>query len=284
MNSNRGQHTDADMKCENGLTPHIEIRNVSKGYVNRRAQRRTREEEGMRAGDRVLVLDSINLSIHRGEMVCILGPSGCGKSTLLKIVAGFEHAGEGTVSVSGNMVTAPRSDGIFVFQHNGLLPWMTVQENVAIGLRHIKDIDQKEQKIRESIEMVELEGFEHHFPHQLSGGMKRRAELARALVVNPEILIMDEPFSGLDFLTHMKMREEVVNMHEFIRKTTLLVTHDIDDALIMGDRVVVLNGRPSHIVLEHTLDFPRPRDFSKISDLGQLRNDIFMMMGVHYAV
>jgi len=161
---------------------------------------------------------------------------------------------------------------------------MTVQENVAIGLRHIKDIDQKEQKIRESIEMVELEGFEHHFPHQLSGGMKRRAELARALVVNPEILIMDEPFSGLDFLTHMKMREEVVNMHEFIRKTTLLVTHDIDDALIMGDRVVVLNGRPSHIVLEHTLDFPRPRDFSKISDLGQLRNDIFMMMGVHYAV
>ena len=114
--------------------------------------------------------------------------------------------------------------------------------------------------------------------------MQRRAELARALAVNPEMLIMDEPFSGLDFLTHMKMREEVVNMHEFLHKTTLVVTHDIDDALIMGDRVVVMSGRPSTIKLEHKLDFPRPRDFERDQALSHLRSEIFLMLGVPYAV
>jgi len=116
--------------------------------------------------------------------------------------------------------------------------------------------------VQEYIEMVELEGFEDHYPYQLSGGMQRRAELARAIVVNPDILIMDEPFSGLDFLTHMKIREEVVNMHELFGKTTLVVTHDIDDALVMGDRIVVMSGRPSSIKLERKLDFPHPRNFS----------------------
>lgn len=264
--------------------PHIEIRNLSKGYVNRRSRRRAKEDEGLHPGDAVQVLDALDLTIYQGEMVCILGPSGCGKSTLLRIVAGFESAGTGKVTIQGKTVATAGSDSIFVFQHNGLLPWMTVRENVGLGLRHLKDVVEKDEKIREFIEMVELEGFEHHYPHQLSGGMQRRAELARALVVNPAILIMDEPFSGLDFLTHMKMREEVVTMHEYIRKTTLVVTHDIDDALIMGDRVVVLSGRPSRVVLERTLDFPRPRDYAKIPELGQLRNDIFMMMGVHYAV
>ena len=132
--------------------------------------------------------------------------------------------------------------------------------------------------------MVELDGFENYYPRQLSGGMQRRAELARALAVNPDTLFMDEPFSGLDFMTHMKMREEVVNMHEFIRKTTLMVTHDIDDALIMGDRIVILNGRPATIQLNSTLDFPRPRDFEKEPELNHLRSQIFLMLGVPYAV
>jgi ABC-type nitrate/sulfonate/bicarbonate transport system ATPase subunit len=139
-------------------------------------------------------------------------------------------------------------------------------------------------KIQEYIEIVELDGFENSYPHQLSGGMQRRAELARALAVNPEILIMDEPFSGLDFLTHMKMREEVVNMHEFLNKTMLVVTHDIDDALIMGDRIVVMSNRPSSVKLMHKLDFPRPRDFERDANLSRLRSEIFLMLGVPYAV
>ena len=231
-----------------------------------------------------LVLNDINMSFEEGEMVCILGPSGCGKSTMLRLIAGFEKPTYGRVLVGEREVTGPSADSIFVFQHSGLLPWMTVFQNVSLGLRHMHDEEERKEKVLEYIEMVELEGFESYYPHQLSGGMQRRAELARALAVNPELLIMDEPFSGLDFLTHMKMREEVVNMHEFIRKTTLVVTHDIDDALIMGDRVIVMSGRPSTAKLIRKLDFPRPRDFERDSGLSRLRSEIFLMLGVPYAV
>ena len=161
---------------------------------------------------------------------------------------------------------------------------MTVWENVGLGVRRMPDPAARAEKIGEHIEMVELDGFEHHYPHQLSGGMQRRAELARALAVNPDILIMDEPFSGLDFLTHMKMREEVVNMHEFIGKTNIVVTHDIDDALIMGDRIVVMSERPARVKMNQSLAFSRPRDFQKDPALNKLRSEIFLMLGVPYAV
>ncbi len=262
----------------------IRIENLKKYYHNRRRRQRTVQEPDLEYGDRVSVLDGIDLEIGRGEMVCILGPSGCGKSTLLRIIAGFLRASSGRVTVDGRPVSGPEPDHIFVFQHSGLLPWMTVSENVGLGLRKMPLRTQREEKIKEFIEMVELDGFENHYPHQLSGGMQRRAELARALVVNPNLLIMDEPFSGLDFLTHMKMREEVVNMHEFFGKTTLIVTHDIDDALIMGDRVVLMGDRPATIKMNRVLDFPRPRDFSKEPDLSRLRSDIFFSLGVAYAV
>jgi ABC-type nitrate/sulfonate/bicarbonate transport system ATPase subunit len=263
---------------------HIVIDGVSKGYVNRRSVHRSRENEGCRAGDRVAVLDDIHLEFHDGEMVCILGPSGCGKSTLLRIIAGFEACDRGGVLIDGRQVDGPNRDHIFVFQHTALLPWLTVRENVGLGVRHMADREEKTRRIQEYVEMVELEGFEDRYPHQLSGGMQRRAELARALVVNPETLFMDEPFTGLDFLTHMKMREEVTAMHEFIGKTIVMVTHDIDDALIMGDRIVVMSGRPSHVKLVRKLDFPRPRDFRKSPALNDLRNEIFLMLGVNYAV
>ncbi|MEJ2038317.1 MAG: ABC transporter ATP-binding protein [Desulfosarcinaceae bacterium] len=230
------------------------------------------------------MLNDINLQFDEGEMVCILGPSGCGKSTMLRLIAGFETPTYGQVSIGGRLVQGPSAESIFVFQHSGLLPWMTVKQNVRLGLRQLKSKEEIREKVTEYIEMVELEGFENYYPHQLSGGMQRRAELARALAVNPELLIMDEPFSGLDFLTHMKMREEVVNMHEFLRKTTLVVTHDIDDALIMGDRIVVMSGRPSTTKLVRRLDFPRPRDFERDSGLSRLRSEIFLMLGVPYAV
>ncbi|MBL0714128.1 MAG: ABC transporter ATP-binding protein [Desulfosarcina sp.] len=263
---------------------HIVIHNVCKAYRNRRRHTRQGDNLAIGYGDCIPVLDHVDLDFAEGEMVCILGPSGCGKSTLLRIMAGFEPATSGSVSIDGRKVKRPGSDHIFVFQHNGLLPWMTVWENVGLGLRQMQDPQAQAEKIAEHIEMVELEGFEHHYPHQLSGGMQRRAELARALAVNPDILIMDEPFSGLDFLTHMKMREEVVNMHEFIGKTTIVVTHDIDDALIMGDRIVIMSDRPSTVKMNQDLVFSRPRDFQKDPDLNKLRSEIFLMMGVPYAV
>ena len=261
----------------------IKIENLTKLFTNRRSKPRNMYDPNDQTGDHVLVLNDINLDFDDGEMICILGPSGCGKSTMLRIIAGFDEPTYGRVLFDGNPVTKPSADSIFVFQHSGLLPWMTVAQNVALGLRHLDPVD-IQPKIQEYIEMVELEGFESYYPHQLSGGMQRRAELARALAVNPEMLIMDEPFSGLDFLTHMKMREEVVNMHEFLNKTMLVVTHDIDDALIMGDRIVVMSNRPASVKLTHKLDFPRPRDFERDANLSRLRSEIFLMLGVPYAV
>lgn len=262
----------------------IVIKNLSKEFVERRHSKRDLGNPAIEQGKGTLVLEDISMEFFEGEMVCILGPSGCGKTTILRIVAGFDTEYQGQVLFNENQITAPSSDNIFVYQHNGLLPWMTVYQNVELGLRHMNDVIQKEETIQEYIEMVELEGFEHHYPHQLSGGMQRRAELARALAVNPEMLIMDEPFSGLDFLTHMKMREEVVNMHQYIGKTILIVTHNIDDALIMGDRVVVLSGRPANVKLNQKLDFDHPRDAKTDPALQELRDEIFFMLGVSYAV
>lgn len=262
---------------------HIMINNLRKEFIERR--RISRNPGSLnKSGVSNLILDNINLEFHKGEMICILGPSGCGKTTLLRIIAGFDVPTSGTVLINGKQIVGPSSNNIFVFQHSGLLPWMTVWQNVELGLRHMKDTKMQKDKIQEYINMVELEGFEHHYPYQLSGGMQRRAELARALAVNPDILIMDEPFSGLDFLTHMKMREEVVNMHEFIGKTIIVVTHDIDDALTMGDRIVVMSGRPSNVKLERKLDFPHPRYFGKEPALNELRDEVFFMLGVSYAV
>jgi ABC-type nitrate/sulfonate/bicarbonate transport system ATPase subunit len=263
---------------------HIRIDKLTKVFTNRRTKPRSLYDPEEYSGDNVLVLDDINLEFEAGEMICILGPSGCGKSTMLRIIAGFERPTYGTVTVSGKRVEGPSAGSIFVFQQGGLYPWMTVAQNVALGLRKVAAEMVITEKVKEYIEMVELEGFESYYPHQLSGGMQRRVELARALAVNPDLLIMDEPFSGLDFLTHMKMREEVVNMHEFLHKTTIMVTHDIDDALIMGDRVIVMSGRPSVIKLVRNLDFPRPRDFERDLNLSRLRSEIFLMLGVPYAV
>jgi ABC-type nitrate/sulfonate/bicarbonate transport system ATPase subunit len=234
--------------------------------------------------DHSLVLDHIDVEFADGELVCILGPSGCGKTTMVRIIAGFESPSSGEVLIDNKPVSGPSSDNIFVFQHNGLLPWLTVQENVQLGLRRMKDKDEMVRRIEEYIDIVNLSGFERHYPHELSGGMQRRAELARALVVNPEVLFMDEPFAGLDFLTRLKMREEIINMHEFFRKTVIFITHDIDEALIMADRVVVFTERPAKVELDLKLEFPHPRDFMNEPDLEALRRDVYTGLGVHYAL
>ncbi|NOQ63246.1 MAG: ATP-binding cassette domain-containing protein [Methyloprofundus sp.] len=258
---------------------YIKIEAITKSYHDRRSAPRKNSDKS----NEIRVLDNINLEFKEGEMVCILGPSGCGKSTLLRMIAGFDSPTSGQVTIHDKAVTGPSDNNIFVFQHSGLLPWMTVWDNVILGVRHLPE-EEKNERAQEYIDIVDLSGFEHHYPHQLSGGMLRRAELARAVAVQPEMLIMDEPFSGLDFLTHMKIREELVNMHEFLGQSMLIVTHDIDDALIMGDRIIVLSSRPSQVKLERTLSFDRPRDLSKIPELSELRDELYFMLGVSYAV
>lgn len=261
---------------------HIRVENLCKEYINRRHQRRKGDPVGI--GEPMRVLDNVNLEFGDGEMVCVLGPSGCGKSTMLRMIAGFDTATSGRILVDDKEVTGPNADYIFVFQQNGLLPWMSVWQNVELGLRSMPDGKEKSARIQEYIDLVELRGFEHHFPHQLSGGMQRRAELGRALAVNPEMLIMDEPFTGLDFLTRMKMREEVVNMHEYIGKTILMVTHDIDDALVMADHIVVMGDRPAQVKMDKMLDFERPRNLNKNKELADLRDEVYFMLGVSYAI
>jgi ABC-type nitrate/sulfonate/bicarbonate transport system ATPase subunit len=264
---------------------HVVIKDLYKYFVERRgASRIIKADVDLNKGDHLLVLDEVNLEFQDGELVCILGPSGCGKTTLVRIIAGFETLSTGTLLIDGNPVAGPSSDNIFVFQHNGLLPWLTVWENVCLGLRHMTDKDELAARAQEYIDVVNLSGFEHHYPHQLSGGMQRRAEIARALVVNPEVLFMDEPFAGLDFLTRLKMREEVINMHELIRKTVIFITHDIDEALIMADRVVVFSDRPAKVKMDFRLDFPHPRDFHLDSELETIRRQVYSELGVHYAL
>ena len=262
---------------------YIELINLRKEYVERRTTRRSEGDQESK-GDKLIALDGIDLEFEEGELVCILGPSGCGKSTMLRLIAGFDTPTSGKILMHGDQVRKPCPESVFVFQQDGLLPWMTVWENMELGLNHIVDEEEKNERINEYIELVELIGFENNYPYQLSGGMKRRAELARALVVNPEMLMMDEPFTGLDFLTHMKMREEVVNMHEFIGKTMIMITHFIDDALTMADRVVVLSERPTKVKMVRKLDVQRPRNIEKDPVLRDLRDEIYLMLGVSYVV
>ena len=262
---------------------HIQLVNLRKEFAERRSHRRD-IEDGECRDDKIIALDGINLEFKEGELVCILGPSGCGKSTMLRLIAGFDEPTSGKVLINEVKVTKPSSDSVFLFQQDGLLPWMTVWQNMELGLGHVTNKEEKAGMVREYIDLVELTGFENNYPHQLSGGMKRRAELARALVVNPDMLMMDEPFTGLDFLTHLKMREEVVNMHEFIGKTMIMITHFIDDALTMADRIIVLSDRPTNVKMVRELDVQRPRNIEKDPLLRDLRDEIYLMLGVSYVV
>ncbi len=252
-------------------------------YIERRKVPRTKKDRGKKQGERVEVLKDITLNIYEGEFVCILGPSGCGKSTLLKLIAGFLQPTSGKIMIDGQEVRGPRPNNIFVFQEGGLFPWLTVYENVAMGIRHVKDEEEKHARVIEYLEMVDLTGFENHYPHMLSGGMKQRAEIARALAVGPEILYMDEPFSGLDFLTRLHLREELVNMHLYIQKTTLFVTHDIDEAIQLADRLVVLSERPSTIKMNYEINEPHPRDINT-GKLRDIRQQLYLSLGVHYTL
>lgn len=200
------------------------------------------------------VLQTLNLQVKKGEVVVLVGPSGCGKTTILNLLSGHIQPTTGVVNRTGNIRT--------VYQHDGLFPWLTVEENIAMGLRSVSDAVQREKEKQDLVELIHLQGFENHYPHQLSGGMRQRVELARALAGQSDILLMDEPFSALDYQTRLRMRLELVRILEQRPRTVVFVTHDIEEAAQLADRVLVLSGRPATICRELEVNAPRPRDLT----------------------
>jgi ABC-type nitrate/sulfonate/bicarbonate transport system ATPase subunit len=224
------------------------------------------------------VVDGVYFSIADGEFVAIVGPSGCGKSTLMKIVAGFEHPDDGSVTIDGQALRKPSPKGIVISQHGSVFPWLTVQQNLMFGLNG-SDHGDKAALADHYAAMVGLKGFENAYPHELSGGMLKRAEIARALVVKPEILYMDEPFSALDALMNLKMRNELLRVLAEERHTVLLITHDVEEAIYLADRILVLSPRPTRIQASFKVEHPHPRKLSN-PDLQQLKEDILSQLGL----
>lgn len=214
----------------------IVVKNVNKYYSGEQ-------------GSSVYALDFTSLQIHRGEFFCLLGPSGCGKSTLLNILAGFEEPTNGEVLINGRSLRGPSSQCIVMFQDHGLFPWRTVLGNIQLGLEFQgRSCDAMDSRCRKYLAMVGLEGFEKHLPHELSGGMKQRVALARSLVVEPEVILMDEPFGALDALTRMEMQRELSRIWETTGTTIVFVTHNVEEALYFGTEVAVMSPAPGRIL------------------------------------
>jgi ABC-type nitrate/sulfonate/bicarbonate transport system ATPase subunit len=212
-------------------------------------------------GRRQKVLEDIDLRIEAGEFFVIVGPSGCGKTTLLRILQGLAHPTGGRATIGGHVVTGPGTDRAFVFQHDALYPWRTVTRNVVFGLE-LQGIDRKEAAARAQamIALVGLRGFESYYPHELSGGMRQRVNLARALAIEPSILLMDEPFAALDALTRESMQRELLRIAAVAGTTVVFITHQIDEAILLGDRVAVFSPRPGRLKEIIDIDLARPRD------------------------
>src|SRR5574341_1293491 len=213
----------------------------------------------------VIAFENLNLQVQESEVMCIVGPSGCGKTTLLRCVDGLIPLSAGCISIDGTKVQKPRPDIALVFQHFGLFPWKTVYDNVAYGLS-VQQRPQNEIKeiVPRYIKMVGLSGFEKSYPYQRSGGMQQRAGLARALAVNPSLLLMDEPFGSLDAQTRESLQEELSRILEQERKTMLFVTHSIDEAIYLGDRILLMTPTPGRIREILEVEVPRPRDITKV--------------------
>lgn len=238
----------------------LDIAQVSKTFTS-----------GAKATQALLATD---LQVAENDFITILGPSGCGKSTLLRMVAGLDQPSSGTITLDGRVVSGPGADRGMVFQSYTLFPWLTVEQNVCFGLRE-KGMPLPEQRTlaQQFLHKVGLRGFENHFPKQLSGGMQQRTALARALANQPRILLMDEPFGALDHQTRELMQELLLGIWEAERKTVLFVTHDIDEAIFMGNRAVVMSARPGRIKCDLPVNLPHPRHYSvkTTSEFAQLK-------------
>ena len=207
----------------------------------------------------VAVLDGVDLEVRAEEFVALVGPSGCGKSTLLNALAGFVAVDEGTLTIDGRAIHRPSPRHVYMFQEPTVFPWYTVEENIAFGLAG-RSHEEKRRIIRQHVELVGLSEFENAYPDELSGGMKQRLEFARALAVDPDVLFLDEPFGALDAITRLEMRREIARIWSATRKTCLLVTHDVEEALELADRVAVMSRRPGRIIETIEVPLPRPRD------------------------
>lgn len=242
----------------------IEIKNIKKSFGAN--------------GTRLSVVDGVDLSVGDGEFVAIVGPSGCGKSTLMNMVAGFTHPDEGSIAIDGIERKKPNPKGIMISQQGSVFPWLTVRENLMFGLNgHAKN--DKQGLADHYASIVGLKGFEHSYPHELSGGMLKRAEIARALVVKPDILYMDEPFSALDALMSLRIRNELLRILAEERHTVMLITHDVEEAIHLADRIMVLSPRPTRIQATFDVRIPHPRRLTS-PEAQELRAAVLRELGV----
>ena len=224
-----------------------------------------------RAFDTVSVLEDLSLTVEKGEFVVLVGPSGCGKSTLLNVLSGALTPSSGSVTAEGVMRT--------VYQQDGLFPWLTVRDNIALGLRNLADGEAKTRELEQLMTLIRLAEFAGHYPHQLSGGMRQRVELARALAGQSDVLLLDEPFSALDYQTRLRLRRELARLLALRPRTVVFVTHDIEEAAQLADRVLVLTERPARIRTELRLTTPRPRDLTQ-PDVTQAMERIIHDLGL----
>lgn len=231
------------------------------------------------------VLDNVSLEIGEGSFVTILGTSGCGKSTLLNMIAGLSFPDVGRIMVDDRPVTGPGPDRVVVFQQSGLYPWLNLRENIAFGLKMAGGVRNADwAKVDELIETIGLSGFENHRPYELSGGMQQRASIARALVMNPHILLMDEPFGALDAITRHNMQQLLLKLWEHIKTTVIFVTHDIDEAILLGDRLVVMQTKPGRIVVDEPigLNHPRHMNMALEADFIALKRQAMEKLGASF--
>ncbi len=224
----------------------LELRDVSRDYI--------------RPGRMVRALDGVSMRVERGEFICLVGPSGCGKTTILHMLAGLDKPTAGTVFANGDEVMGPDPSRVLIFQDAALFPWLNVHGNVEFGLK-VKKVPghEREKTVSELLEMVHLEKFAHSWIHELSGGMKQRVALARALAVDPAVLLLDEPFGALDAITRDLLHEELQGLWLKAAKTVVFVTHNVREAVLLGDRILVMSPSPGRILAEHRIDLPRPR-------------------------
>lgn len=261
-----------------GQIPKLSVKSVSMSYATN-------------SGVQLFALKNINLEVRAGEFLCVVGPSGCGKSTLLHAIAGLQKQTSGQVLIDGASVQGPGTDRILIFQELGLFPWLTVAQNVEFGMR-MKSLtkSEREARVREYLRLVHLQQFKDSYTHQLSGGMRQRVALVRALATEPDVLLMDEPFAALDAQTRDLLHDELEKIWAATRKTIVFVTHNVREAVRLGDRVVVLTFRPGQVKREYEIDLPRPRhieetDVARVAGeiLSCLREEINKSLEAEYA-